>query len=44
MKFNKDDVFVLCGGEKLEYVIDVFGIDIFNKVVIDVGVLIGGFI
>lgn len=43
VKFNKDEVFVSRGGEKLEHAIDVFGIDISNKVVIDVGASTGGF-
>jgi len=40
---KKSEVFVSRGGEKLEHALDVFGISVQDKVVVDVGASTGGF-
>lgn len=41
---EKDSFYVSCGGLKLEKVIKVFDLDFKDKIILDIGVFIGGFI
>lgn len=43
VEFNKTDIFVSRGGEKLEHAMDAFNIQVLNKIVVDIGASTGGF-